>query len=72
MASTPKEASSVEEGHNKSLAKEGNDEPLAKDGDWLTTMMSPLPQGQLAVYVMQDNNEHLATRTSDRVRCVRQ
>ncbi len=29
-----KEAASVEEIHNKPLAKEDNDEPLAKDGDW--------------------------------------
>jgi hypothetical protein len=64
-----KEDASVEEGHNEPLAKEGNDKPLAKDGDWLGTTMSPLPQGQLAVYVMQDNNKPLTTRASDRVRC---
>jgi hypothetical protein len=63
-----KEAASVEEGHNEPLAKEGDDEPLAKDGDWLGTTMSPLPQGQLAAYVMQDDDEPLATRASDRVR----
>ncbi len=64
-----KEDASVEEGHNEPLAKKGDDEPLAKDGNWLGTMMSPLPQGQLAAYVMQDNNKPLATRASDRVRC---
>jgi hypothetical protein len=57
-----KEDASVEEGHNKPLAKKGNDEPLAKDGDRLSTTMSPLPQGQLAAYVMHDNNEPLATK----------
>ena len=61
--STPKEIPSVEEGHNKPLTKEGLDEPLAKDGNWLSTTMSPLPQGQLTAYVMQDDDEHLATRT---------
>jgi hypothetical protein len=29
-----KEDASIEEGHNKPLAKEGNNEPFAKDGDW--------------------------------------
>ena len=63
MASTPKEIASVKEGHNKPLAKEGNNKPPAKDGNWLSTMMRPLPQGQLTAYVMQEDNEHLATRT---------
>jgi hypothetical protein len=67
-----KEAASVEEGHNKPLAKEGDDKPLAKDGNWLGTTMCPLPQGQLAVYIMQDDNKPLATRASDRVRHARQ
>ena len=69
MASMPKakEVASVEEGHNKPLAKEGDDKPLVKDDDWLSTAMSPLPQGQLAMYIMQDSNKHLATRTGDRV-----
>jgi hypothetical protein len=71
MASTPKEVASVEEGHNKPLAKEGSDKPLAKDGNWLRTTMSPLPQGQLAAYLMQDKDEHLATRTSDPIHCAR-
>jgi hypothetical protein len=61
------EDASVEEGHNEPLAKEGDDEPLAKCGDWLGTTMSPLPQGQLAAYVMQDDVKPLATRASDRV-----
>jgi hypothetical protein len=52
MASMPKEIASVKEGHNKPLAEEGNKEPLAKDYDWLSTTMSPLPQEQLAAYVM--------------------
>jgi hypothetical protein len=52
----------VKEGHNKPLAKEGNNEPLAKDGNWLGMTMSPLPQGQLAAYIMKDNNEPLATK----------
>ncbi len=56
------EDASIEEGHNKPLAKEGNGKPLAKDGDWLGTTMSPLPQGQLAAYVMQDDNEPLTTK----------
>ena len=64
MASTRKEIASVDEGHNEPLAKEGNNKPLAKDGNWLSTKMSPLPQGQLTAYVMQDDDEHLATRTS--------
>ena len=55
MASTPKEIASVKEDHNKPLSKEGNNEPLAKDSDWLSTTMNPLPQGQLATYIMQDN-----------------
>ncbi len=57
-----KEDASVEEGHNGPLAKEDDDEPLAKDGDWLSTTMSPLPQGQLAAYVMQDDDEPLTTK----------
>jgi hypothetical protein len=57
-----KEEASVEEGHNEPLAKEGNDGPLAKDGDWLGTTMSPLPKGQLAAYVMQDDDEPLTTK----------
>ena len=65
MASTPKEVASIKDSHNEPLTKEGDDKPLAKDGDWLSMMMSPLPQGQLAAYVMQDGNEHLATRMSD-------
>ena len=62
----------MEEGHNKPLAKEGDDKPLVKDDDWLSTAMSPLPQGQLAMYIMQDSNKHLATRTGDRVHPARQ
>jgi hypothetical protein len=57
-----KEAASVEEGHNKPLAKKGDGEPLAKYGYWLGTTTSPLPQGQLAAYVMQDNKEPLTTK----------
>jgi hypothetical protein len=57
-----KEDASIKEGHNEPLAKEGDNEPLAKDGNWLGKTMSPLPQGQLAMYVMQDNNEPLATK----------
>ncbi len=56
-----KEDASVEEGHNEPLAKEGNDKPFAKDGNWLGTTMSPLPQGQLAAYTVQCNNEPLTT-----------
>jgi hypothetical protein len=56
------EDASVEEGHNKPLAIEGNNEPLAKDSNWLGMTMSPLPQGQLAAYVMQEDNEPLATK----------
>jgi hypothetical protein len=67
----PKEDASVEEGHNELLSKEGDKEPLAKDGNWLGTTMSPLPQGLLAVYIMQDDNKPLATRASDHVRCAR-
>jgi hypothetical protein len=61
------EDASVKEGHNKPLAKEGNNKPLANDGNWLGTTMSPLPQWQSAAYAMQDDNESLATRTSERV-----
>ncbi len=57
-----KKDASVEEGHNKPLAKEGNNKALAKDGNWLGTTMSPLPQGQLATYVMQDDDEPLTTK----------
>ncbi len=67
-----KKDASVKEGHNELLSKEGDDEPLAKDGNWLGMTMSPLPQRQLAAYIMQDDNEPLATRTSDRVRHARQ
>jgi hypothetical protein len=67
-----KEDASIKEGHNEPLTKEGNNKSLAKNGDWLGTMMSPLPQGQLAAYVMQDDDEPLATRASDRVRRARQ
>jgi hypothetical protein len=62
MAGTPKETASVVEGYNEPLVKEGNNKPLAKDGNWLSTTMSPLPQGQFMAYVVQDNDEHLATR----------
>ncbi len=61
----PKEVASDMERHNKPLAKEGDNTPLAKDGNWLSTTMSPLPQGQLTVYLMQEDDEPLATRTSD-------
>jgi hypothetical protein len=57
-----KEDASVKKGHNMPLAKEGNNVPLAKDGNWLGTIMSPLPQGQLATYVMQEDNEPLTTK----------
>ncbi len=57
-----KEDASVKEGHNKHLTKEGDNKPLAKDGNWLGTTMSPLPQGQLAVYIMHDNNQPIATK----------
>ena len=71
MAGTPKEMAFVKEGHNEPLAKEGDNKPLAKDGDWLSTTMSPLPQEQLAAYIMQEDYEHLTTRMSDRVHRVR-
>jgi hypothetical protein len=67
-----KEDTSIEEGHNKPLAKEGNGKPLAKDGNWLGTTMSPLPQGQLDAYVMRDDDEPLTTRASDCLRHARQ
>jgi hypothetical protein len=57
-----KEDASIKEGHNEPLAKEGDNGPLAKDGNWLGTTMSPLPQGQLAAYVMQDDNEPIPTK----------
>jgi hypothetical protein len=66
-----KEAS-VKEGHNEPLSKEGDNKPHAKDGNWLGMLMSPLPQGRLAAYVMQDDNKPLATRASDRVCHARQ
>ena len=65
MASMPKEVAFIKEGHNEPLVKEGNNKTLAKDGNWLSTTMSPLPQGQLAMYVMRGGHKHLATRTGD-------
>ena len=62
MESMPKEVAFIKEGHNEPLVKEGNNKTLAKDGNWLSTTMSPLPQGQFMAYVVQDNDEHLATR----------
>jgi hypothetical protein len=57
-----KEDASIEEGHNEPLDKEGNDKPLAKDGNWAGYNNKPSLQGQLAMYVMQDDNEPLATK----------
>ncbi len=37
-----KEDASIEDGHNKPLAKEGNDEPLAKNGNWAGCNNEPL------------------------------
>jgi hypothetical protein len=55
------EDASVEEGHNKPLAKEGNDEPLAKDGNWAGYNNEPLTTRALATYIVHGNNEPLAT-----------
>ncbi len=53
-----KETASVEEGHNEPLAMM---RPLPRMATGLGTTMSPSLQGQLATYVMQDDNEPLAT-----------
>jgi hypothetical protein len=37
-----KEDASIEEGHNKPLAKEGDDKSLAKDGKWAGYNNEPL------------------------------
>jgi hypothetical protein len=67
-----KEDTSVKEGHNEPLAKKGTTNPLPRMATGLGATMSPLPQGQLAAYIMQDDNKPLVTRASDRVCHARQ
>jgi hypothetical protein len=45
------------------FAKDSNDKLLPRMATGLGPTMSPLPQWQLAAYVMQDNDEPLATKS---------
>ena len=55
-------AAFVEEGNNEPFAKERNSKLLPMMVTGLGTTMSPLSQGQLAAYVMQDDDEPLTTK----------
>jgi hypothetical protein len=57
-----KEASFIKEGDNGPLSKTATMNPLPRMATGLGVMMSLLPQGQLAMYVMQDDDEPLATK----------
>ncbi len=57
-----KQAAFVEEGDNEPFAKESDDELLPRMATGLGTTMSPSSQGQLAAYIMQDDDEPLATK----------
>jgi hypothetical protein len=54
------------------LPKKATTNPLPRLVTGLGTTIIPLPQGQLATYVMQDDDKPLTTRASDHVHCARQ
>jgi hypothetical protein len=57
-----KQAAFVKEGKDEPFVKESDDELLPRMVTGLGTAISPLPQGQLAVYIVQDDDEPLSTK----------
>ncbi len=53
-------------------SKRATTNPLPRMETWLGKTMSPSPQGQLATYLVQGNDEPLDARAIGRVRCARE